>query len=248
MLTVDFGRLALRPRERLVDLGCGAGRHALEAARRGALVVAVDLDPAEVREARRRLAEPESGLGGPLASDSEGHVAAERVVALVGDVRRLPIADGSVDRVIASEVLEHVWEDDVAFGEIARILRPGGRVAVTVPRAGPEAVCWVLSRAYHSVPGGHIRIYRRRQLEARLERAGLQVEGIGYAHGLHSPYWWLRCLVGIDRDDHPLVAAYHRVLVRDLMEKPALTQWLDRFLNPVIGKSLVVYAVRGGAS
>lgn len=247
MLTVDFARLSLRPGERLVDLGCGAGRHALEAVCRGALVVAVDLDPAEVKEARRRLTDPEGALGGLPVTDPEGLPAADRVVTLVGDVRRLPIADGSVDRVIASEVLEHVQEDDVAFGEIARILRPGGRVAVTVPRAGPEAVCWMLSRPYHSVPGGHIRIYRRRQLMARLERAGLHVEGVGYAHGLHSPYWWLRCLVGIDRADHPLVAAYHRVLVRDLMERPPLTQWLDRLLNPVIGKSLVVYAVRGDA-
>jgi len=118
---------------------------------------------------------------------------------------------------------------------------------VTVPRWFPELANWALSDEYHTVPGGHIRIYRASVLTARLQAAGLPVSGRGYAHGLHSPYWWLRCLVGVGDDRHPLVRAYHRVLCWDIERKPVVSQVtraLDAALTPVIGKSLILYAGR----
>jgi hypothetical protein len=114
-------------------------------------------------------------------------------------------------------------------------------MAVTVPRYGPELVNWALSDEYHAVEGGHIRIYRRRQLLGRLRGAGLEVTGTSHAHGLHSPYWWLKCAVGTTNEDHALVRAYHGMLVRDIVAAPRSTRLLDRVLSPVIGKSIVVY-------
>ena len=89
------------------------------------------------------------------------------------------------------------------MAEMARVLRPGGLAAVTVPRWGPEKVCWALSDAYHEVEGGHVRIYRKGQLRTRLEAVGLQQVGSHYAHALHAPYWWLRCVVGRPRRRPP---------------------------------------------
>ena len=126
--------------------------------------------------------------------------------------------------------------------EIARVLAPGGIAAVTVPSWLPERICWALSDDYHNVPGGHVRIYTRTELEAKLARAGLAVGRHHHAHGLHSPYWWLKCAVGVHDDDHPLARAYHRLLVWDIMKRPAATRLTERALNPLIGKSLVVYA------
>jgi len=120
-------------------------------------------------------------------------------------------------------------------------------MAVTVPRFGPELVNWSLSDRYHSVEGGHVRIYRRSQLIDRLNAAGLEATGVDYTHGLHSPYWWLKCLVGVERSAHPLVAAYHRLLVWDIEKAPSLTRMADRVLNPLIGKSMVVYLERPGS-
>jgi hypothetical protein len=60
-------------------------------------------------------------------------------------------------------------------------------------------------------------------------------------HGLHSPYWWIKCAVGVTKDRHPLVRAYHRLLVWDIMRRPRATRLAERALNPLIGKSLVVY-------
>ena len=143
---------------------------------------------------------------------------------------------------IASEVLEHVPADRAAMTELVRVLRPGGLAAVTVPRWLPEKVCWALSDAYHEVEGGHVRIYRGTELRRRLTDAGLDVIGASHAHALHSPYWWVRCAVGPHNDDHPATRLYHRLLVWDMMARPRVTRVTEKLLNPVIGKSLVVYA------
>lgn len=234
MLTVDFGRLGLGPGERVLDLGCGSGRHAFAAAKAGAAVVALDAGDAQVREVQ--------GMLGAMVEAGELDPSSCRAGAVRGDALELPFPDGSFDRVVASEVLEHVDDDVAAMAELARVVRPGGSVAVTVPRCGPEVVNWLLSDEYHDVPGGHVRIYRRPTLERRLASTGLAVGGGHHAHGLHSPYWWLRCLVGVSDDAHPAVAAYHRLLVWDIVKGPRLTRLLDRVLSPLIGKSLVVYA------
>ena len=237
MLTVDYGRLGLCAGERLLDLGCGGGRHAFEAARRGGRVVALDAEDGEVRQVRDTIG----------AMVDAGQVSADRGAGAVqGDALRLPFADAAFDRVIAAEVLEHIPDDAAAMAELARVLRPGGTMAVTVPRLGPEALNWALSDQYHNVPGGHVRIYRRSTLLRRLRRAGLLPVASHHAHALHSPYWWLRCWVGPRRDDHLLVRAYHRLLVWDIVKAPALTRRTERLLNPIVGKSLVVYLRKPG--
>jgi SAM-dependent methyltransferase len=232
VLTVDFDRLGLRAGERVLDLGCGGGRHAFECLRRGAAVVALDADLVELKGV--------SGLMAAMADAGEAPAGASSMETQ-GDACRLPFPDASFDRVIAAEVLEHLPDDRTALTELARVLRPGGRMAVTVPRYGPEVVNWALSDDYHNVPGGHIRIYRRSQLFGRLESAELRVLGTHHAHALHSPYWWLKCLVGPRNDMHPAVRAYHQLLVWDITHRPAITRVPEQLLNPLLGKSLVVY-------
>jgi len=232
VLTVDFARLGLRPHERVLDLGCGGGRHAYESLRRGADVVALDASDTELKEVAVLLA----------AMVEEGEAACGAGVAVNGNALALPFPDHAFDRVIAAEVLEHIPRDTAALVELARVLRPGGTMAVTVPRWGPELVNWALSDAYHSVEGGHVRIYRRSTVISRLQGVGLRVMGWHHAHALHTPYWWLRCAVGVDRADHPLVRAYHRLLVWDITAATPVTRVPERLLNPYLGKSLVVYA------
>ena len=41
-----------------------------------------------------------------------------------------------------------------------------------------------------------------------------------HAHALHSPFWWLKCAVGVEKPDHPAVTAYHKLLVWDMMQRP----------------------------
>ncbi|MCZ2849286.1 class I SAM-dependent methyltransferase [Modestobacter sp. VKM Ac-2978] len=238
MLTVDYDLLDVRPGMRVLDLGCGEGRHAFEAYRRGASVLAVDWGQQEVATTAEWL--------GAIAAAGEAPAGASAGVAR-GDLRCLPVPDASVDRVIASEVLEHIVDDRTALAEIARVLKPGGRVAVSVPRYGPERICWALSDGYHANEGGHIRIYRGDQLWERLAGAGLRPTDTHHAHALHAPYWWLKCAVGVDRDT-ALVRGYHRLLVWDLVRRPWLTRTAERLLDPLLGKSLVLYADKPAAS
>ncbi|MGE5292767.1 MAG: class I SAM-dependent methyltransferase [Micromonosporaceae bacterium] len=216
----------------MLDLGCGAGRHAFEVYRRGADVVALDMDPGELHDvavmfaAMRKAGEAPAGAAARTA---------------VGDATAMPFADASFDRVIAAEVLEHILDDQRAMCELTRVLRPGGLAAVTVPSWLPERLCWALSEDYHNTPGGHVRIYTRVELEAKLKRSGLTVGAHHHAHGLHSPYWWLKCAVGVHNEGHPLARAYHKLLVWDIMKRPAVTRLAERALNPMLGKSLVVY-------
>jgi SAM-dependent methyltransferase len=236
VLTVDFDRLNLTRGARVLDLGCGAGRHAFEAWRRGATVVALDRSEAELKEVR-------AVAGGMLAAGEL--VDGAPGGALNGDALALPARDETFDAVIASEVLEHVWDDARAIAELVRVLRPGGRLAVTVPTRWPERVCWALDSRYHDTPGGHVRIYRQHELETKLEAAGCWLRGSHHAHSLHSPYWWLRCATGVDRVEPAwIVRRYHDQLVRQIEGRAPALAALERTLNPVLGKSLVVYAQR----
>jgi SAM-dependent methyltransferase len=238
MLTVDYDRLGLAAQDRLLDLGCGAGRHAFEALRRGARVVAFDHDEAELKDVAAMVA----------AMEQAGDIPAPVGGATTrGDATRLPFADGSFDRIIAAEVLEHIPDDEAAIAELARVLRPGGTMAVTVPAWLAERICWALSDEYHApfVEGGHVRIYQASHLRAKLRVAGLEPGYAHRAHGIHAPYWWLRCAVGPTNDDNRLVRAYHRVLVWDIggtQPWQRFTRLADRVLTPVIGKSIVIYA------
>ncbi|HUF34208.1 MAG TPA: methyltransferase domain-containing protein [Acidimicrobiales bacterium] len=234
MLTARYHWLGLRPGDRVLDLGCGGGRHAFEAARLGAHVVAADLDLAELKEVRSLFG----------AMDEGGELDGGTGAAIGADALRLPFPDDAFDRIIASEVFEHIPDDAAAAAELTRVLRPGGTIAVTVPSWLPEQVCWALSDDYHApaVEGGHVRIYSEASLRHRLREAGLRPGSAHHAHALHTPYWWLKCAVGPTNDTHPLVAAWHRLLVWDIVERPLATRIAERALSPVLGKSFVLYA------
>src|SRR4051794_10461718 len=235
MLTVRYETLGLQPGELLLDAGVGLGRPACEAARRGARVVALDDAAGEVVATR-------ATFGGMVDA---GEIPLDRYVGVLrGDATRLPFADGTFDRVVTSEVPEHIQDDVAALAELARVLRPGGVLAATVPSWLPEKINWMLSDEYHApkAAGGHVRIYSGTELKAKLTAHGLDVYDSHHAHALHSPYWWLRCAVGPQRDDHRAEQVYKRFLEWDIVKQPRSTRITDRVLSPVIGKSVVFYA------
>lgn len=233
MLTLDFDHLAFTPGSRLLDLGCGAGRHSFEALKRGYSVVSVDLDGAVLKDV--------SAWGSALID--EGETPSRTVHHCVNaSALELPFADDCFDVVVASEVLEHIVEDEAALQEIARVTKPGGAVVVSVPRRWSEQVCWLLSREYHEEAGGHVRIYRAGVLRSKIERRGLRVHAKHHSHALHTPYWWLKCAFGVTNKEARVPRAYHRFLVWDIERKHPAVGAIERALNPLMGKSLVFYA------
>ena len=237
MLTVDYDRLGAKQGDLVLDMGCGAGRHAFETVRRGCRIVALDQSLEELVDVRNTFAAMIE------AGELHDHVQGQPVSA---DALELPFADETFDRIICSEVLEHIPDDQTAIRELARVLRPGGSIAVTVPAWVAEKICWKLNDEYYApkAVGGHVRIYRRSQLRSKIREVGLLPCGWDRAHALHAPYWWLKCAVGPSNDKHRLVRAYHRMLVWDIVQNPWITRTVDRLLNPIIGKSIVLYAIK----
>jgi SAM-dependent methyltransferase len=163
-----------------------------------------------------------------------------------GDAFHLPFRDQSFDAVICSEVMEHVHDYRAAARELARVTRPGGRVAVTIPTATSEHLYLRLGDEYFESPGGHIRIFQPRQLAEGLAAAGLSTLGVGFAHALHTPYWVLRSAMHLPHaDESAMVRAYRTFLIRATASK--WIEALEKLLNYVCPKSLIIYTRKPAA-
>lgn len=232
MLTIDFERFGIEDGDRILDLGCGVGRHVITSyTLKNIQAVGLDLCHSDLLTAQERFT---GEFEEPQNRDKSFGLA-------VGNAMLLPFADDSFDKVICSEVLEHIPDYRSVLKEIRRILKPGGVFAASVPRFFPEWVCWKLSVEYHNEEGGHIRIFNAEELRCAIEDQGLSCYGKHGAHALHVPYWWLQCLFWSNRKTSKIIKAYHKLLIWDLLKKPWITQALDWILNPVIGKSIVMY-------
>jgi len=229
LLTVDLERLDVRAGDLVLDAGCGEGRHCFGCLERGARVVGLDLDLDSMRLASRRL------RGRALELESLGEMNQ-------GDAFRLPYANDTFDRIICSEVMEHVHDYRAAVGELARVTRPGGKLAITIPTATSEHLYLRMGDDYFESPGGHIRIFKPRQLAEGLARAGLGTVGVGFAHGFHTPYWVLRSIMHLpSADDSALVRIYRKFLIHITGSK-LMDRVEKQVLNRICPKSLILYA------
>ncbi len=232
MVTVEFNRLAVKPGFKILDIGCGSGRHTCAAYRcQNVTTIGADLNFSDLTEAGERL----------KLHDRLGEHGGGEWGLSAADVTCLPFKDDYFDLVICCEVLEHIIEHQLAVAEIVRVLKPGCNLVVSVPRYWPERICWALSQDYHHARGGHVRIFKQKDLITDLEYSGVEKWAMHFAHSLHTPFWWLKCLVGPNRNDSWPVNLYHRFLTWDIMKHPRSTRFLDNLLNPILGKSLVVY-------
>ena len=232
MVTVEFDRLVVKPGFKILDIGCGSGRHTCAAYQyRNVTAIGADLNFKDLTEAGERL----------KLHDRLGEHGGGAWGLSAADVTCLPFKDDYFDIVICSEVLEHLGQYHIAVEEIVRVLKPGCNLVVSVPRYWPERICWALSQDYHKTRGGHVRIFKQTELIANLEDSGVEKWAVHFAHSLHTPFWWLKCLVGPNRSDSVMVNLYHRFLTWDIMKKPRGTRFLENLLNPILGKSVVVY-------
>ena len=225
--TIQWQRLPDLRGKALLDLGCGEGRHSLSAWLNGAeTTIGLDIGETDLRTASSRRSEFQCPSG-------------RQLLFVRGNGMQLPFPDETFDIVVCSEVLEHLIDYKSVLIEIERVLAKGGVFAMSVPRFWPEWLCWRLSSGYHNEPGGHVRIFRSGEIRTAIESLGMKRFALHWAHALHVPYWWLKCLFW--GRDNALIRGYHRFLVWDLMNSPRLTRGLERILDPIMGKSIAMY-------
>ena len=164
-----FEDLDPRPGERILDCGCGVGFHLLLLkALRGVAAQGIDADVRRLGKAR---------LG------------AERPQVAGAALPRLPFRDGTFDKVLASEVLEHLPDDRAALAELLRVLKPGGILALSVPHSRYPFWWDPINRIWAALGGqpirtgplvgiwtGHERLYLPDELSGRVSEAGFRVE------------------------------------------------------------------------
>ena len=230
MQTIDLKKMQLKPNSKFLDLGCGEGRHCFGAYMSEEIdVFGFDMSLSDVGKAKENFDQFNENTS--TKSCNFG----------VADAKKLPFKDNTFDFIICSEVLEHIIDYQSALSEINRILKPEGKLAVSVPKFFPEWICWKLSIDYQNTPGGHVRIFKFKELKKDIADYGLHFSQRHWAHALHSPYWWLQCLFWNSKENSKIINLYHEFLVWDMMKKPFLTKCLEYIFQPLIGKSVVLY-------
>jgi SAM-dependent methyltransferase len=198
---------------RLLDLGCGTGAN-LEALAGCGTVVGLDLHLGAARETRKRT----------------------RASVVVGDALRLPFGTSSFDAITAFDLFEHLPSDGEGMREVARVLRPGGHLLLTVPSCPP--LFGPHDRALH-----HFRRYGRAECLALSRRAGLsKAEFLGYYGGFAFPALlaWRAfqkiLLNGRGKSDvgRPVPSWINRMLL-------VLAQWEGRVVSPVGGTLIALF-------
>ena len=230
MQTIDLKKMQLKPNSKFLDLGCGEGRHCFGAYMSEEIdVFGFDMSLSDIGKAKENFDQFNENTS--TKSCNFG----------VADAKKLPFKDNTFDFIICSEVLEHIIDYQSALSEINRILKPEGKLAVSVPKFFPEWICWKLSIDYQNTPGGHVRIFKFKELKKDIADYGLHFSQRHWAHALHSPYWWLQCLFWNSKENSKIINLYHEFLVWDMMKKPFLTRCLEYIFQPFIGKSVVLY-------
>ena len=233
MLTFDFNRININPEGTMLDLGCGEGRHIFGVMEKFPDLKCIGLDP--------HIESLDKAFEGLKFLES---ISNTKTSFLSGSAYSLPFCDDSFDLVVCSEVLEHLHDYKDAIKEINRVLKPGGQFLASVPAEFPEKICWFLSEAYQNQPGGHLRIFKKNELIKEIAEHNFSFESSQRFHSIHSAYWWLRCLFWKSQESNIIIKGYKKILERHVLKKPFFLDSIDKFFNPILGKSIAFYFVK----
>jgi ubiquinone/menaquinone biosynthesis C-methylase UbiE len=230
--SIDPALLDVQAGDRVIDLGCGTGRHVLELSKRPGVIHGADISRHDLRVARYLL---------EIMRRRDEVRARVHWLQMAGE--RLPFRDAAFDRVICTETLEHVDDDSVLARELVRVLKPGGILAVSVPDEYSEKVFWKLSKNYRTHAGGHVRVYERTRIVALLRSAGLRPYAVRYRHSLETLYWLSHIAFWSDWGKQgPITRAFRNALDSSRARKSRIVTLLDDIGNRVLPKSIVVYS------
>jgi SAM-dependent methyltransferase len=233
----DFHELAVTPRDRVVDVGCGLGSATLALAQAGAEVLALDVDPYAINQTKARIRDANAGA---------------RCRVEWTDCDPIPVTDAWATVVICTEVLEHV-DDPVRFlDELSRIGAPGARFLISVPDPFAERLMKVVAPASYFERPGHQRIYQHSTLDRLVREAGLTVHSRPvYPHGFFWSIYWTFGWASGSREFGPGCAIPPPPLVTEWSElyhriqSDPRTEPLIEVLDRTGPKTQAIFAVKG---
>jgi len=228
---IDPEQLDFNPEARLLDVGCGTGRHLLELSRFPGLLIGLDTSKEDLHKTEYLFL---------LTARQRPVVASVRMVQGVGEY--LPFPDEFFEQVICTETLEHVPDDRAVLRELVRVLRPNGVLAISVPDEYSERLLWRLSPRYRNTPGGHVRIYRRKELRRLLQESGIEPFSVEYRHSLEAIRWLVHSVIDKEWGKPGRISR----AIRWLLDRPSHRNWrllagCDALGNRILPKSIVVY-------
>lgn len=166
---------AMGATDTVVDVGCGEGGSSEFAARCGARVYAVDIDPQALAALQSRMV---------------GQTTTHPLRALLSDANPLPLADGIATHVVAQEVMEHVDDPRQFIAELVRIGRPGARYLLSVPDPLGESIQKALAPEIYWRKPNHVRVFERDEFVRLVSDAGLEIEK-RLSYSFFWSMWWI---------------------------------------------------------
>jgi SAM-dependent methyltransferase len=232
LLTVDFKLLRIRDGDNVLDAGCGTGRHTLHACKLAKCrICSVDILADDVK--KTKILTKYMDQTGEAIGWGE---------AMTSDSLRLPFKNACFDKIICSEVMEHVDNEVAGMKELVRVLKEKGCIAVTVPTYLSEAINWKIDSDYYNHPGGHVRIFKAKQLANLMRSHGLKLYAVRFEHSLHTIYWLLRCLFGLKNEKAKVPALVYKMLELQIMNNAKIPNTIEGLGNFFFPKSIVMYA------
>lgn len=210
----------------LVDVGCGAGGNLKFCAPLAKHVIGIDIDPEKIEIAAKTIS-----LGG-----------SNNATFIVSDSSPIPLGDEIADRIVCTEVLEHVEDPSQAMAELWRIGKPGALYLISVPGQLSEELLKTVAPASWFEHPNHIRIFKPIEIQKLIESSGLIIESQEFVSFYWAIWHTILCLCEVEHHTgtHPALDLWTEawdVLLADENTKKRM-QLLDKALH----KSHIVIA------
>lgn len=214
----------------VLDVGCGENPHSAFLADCDVEIVLADIDADAVVAAAR-------------AVRHFGSVA--RVREIVTDSAPLPLPDECADRIVATEVLEHVADEKDFLRELVRVGRPGSRYLLSVPHRRSEELQVPFAAPDYFTPPNHVRVFGEGEFVDLVTSAGLTVTHRQF-DGFYQTMWWLMFWISAQPTFtppwRPMLASWMETW-EQVLRSPRGPE-LKKVLDEALPKSEVVIAVK----